>query len=352
MMENDIEFVYLEEKDIDTPQYISFLEKYHGQGAFKTWGVKMHWYFNSNNYRVLVAKVDGQYAGQSTSYMAKALVRGEEKEIWWSVDTFVLEEMRGRSLGRKLQQKLHKDLPNFSSVAYASLNGIIKKKCGAKNILDVNFKYYPISCYFSILFEMVLRKAMRKEFTLPHIKLPNLYMNLNRWFGKGGKQLTIEEISREQIADRASFLMEECLKEEEFHIIRSREYLKWKYSDNPNISFKAFIVKQQGEEVGIVVLSDLYEGTYLVTKARVIKVYDFVLKKDCGVTRKQVLNRVLQHQKILWNQTPDGILAIQNIPYYPHLTYPRNREFLSTLEIDKLSSGYFGYIDQDMESMS
>ena len=36
MMESNLVLKYLTEEEIDTPEYISFFEKYHGAGAFAT----------------------------------------------------------------------------------------------------------------------------------------------------------------------------------------------------------------------------------------------------------------------------------------------------------------------------
>ena len=350
MMEDNLNFRYLNETEIDEPKYVSFFEKYHGEGSFETWGKKIHWYFSTDNFRLLVAENESGFLGQSTAYMAKACVFGEEREIWWGADAFVLEEMRGKSIGKRLQKKLHEDLPNFSSVAYAALNGIIKRKCGAKELKSIPFYYYPISCFFTMLLELTIRKLTRNAIRLPRLRLPSLYLKANLLGCSSVKQLVVREITREDVPDLSTF-MEDCLKQEDFHIIRSKEFLKWRYTDNPLTSFNALSVEKDGEQVGIVILSDVYQGRYLVTNARLAKLYDCVAKQESGVSQEQVLKAALAYLRQKWQKAPDGILAIQKIPYCPRITYPRGRAFLSTLECKELHSLYLSYIDQDMESM-
>lgn len=349
-MSSDIVFRYLDESEIDSSQYESFFEKYHGKGSFHSWRSKIHWYFSSGNYRILVAIVDGNYVGQSSSYMAKAIVNGEEKDIWWSIDTFVLKEMRGRSLGRKLQEKLHNDLPNFSSVSYSKLNGIIKRKCGAKEFLDFQFNYYPISCYFTLLFELSLKKLISRTISFPKIRLPFFYLKANCLFFKA-VQFSVEEISDDSFDEDISSFMEQCLRNEPFHIVRSLHYLKWKYRDNPMISFHVLSVMDNGERIGIIVLSDVYKGQYIVTNANLIKVYDYVINPEYEKFRTSIFCCVLNYCSNRWRSIPDGVLSAQSMRYKPSMTYPRVTHMLSTLEVEKLRSGYISYIDQDMERM-
>ena len=345
-----IDLKYLREEEIDEPRYVSFFEKYHGAGSFATWGKRIHWYFASGQFRLLVATIDGNYVGQSTAYRAKALVRGEEKEIWWGADFFVLEEMRGKGIGMQLQQKLHEDLPNFSSVAYAAASGFIKRKCGAREIRRVPFFFYPISCFFTLLLELALRKLTSTSVRLPRLRLPSFYLKLNSLFSASAKGLAVREIAREEVPELSDF-MEACLGDEDFHIVRSKEFLKWKYVENPLISFKAFSLEREGERIGVAILSDVYEGKYLVSQARLSKLYDLIVKKDSGISEEQALKAALDYLQGKWRKAPDGVMAIQDIPFCPKIVYPRNRAFLSTMDDEELGSCYLSYIDQDMEKM-
>ena len=349
-MEGELVLTYLNEEEIEQPEYISFFEKYHGAGSFGTWGKKIHWYFSSGCYRLLVARLGRDYVGQSTAYMAKAMVLGEEKDIWWGADAFVLEEMRGKRIGKRLQQKLHEDLPNFSSAAYAALNGLIKRRCGAREIKSIPYYYYPVSCYLTMMLELTVRKLTRNAVRLPRLRLPSVYLGINSPSRASRRQTVVREIPREEIPGLSAF-MEECLRDEDFHVVRSRQFLQWKYTDNPLISFTALSVERDGKRVGIVILSDTYRGHYLVTQARLAKVYDCVASRESGATREQVLKLALAYMRTKWQEAPDGVLSVQHIPYCPRITYPAGRAFLSTLQAGEIGSCYLSYIDQDMERM-
>ena len=349
-MQNEIFFHYLDEIEIDSVEYQSFFEKFHGKGSFSIWNTKMHWYFKCGAYKVLVAILDGNYVGQSSGYMAKAMVNGEIKEIWWSVDTFVLKEMRGKSIGKQLQNRLHQDLPNFSSISYSNLNGIIKKKCGAKECLDIRFTYYPISCYFTLIIDLAIKKAINRNLSFPKLRLPYFYPMINHFFYRSN-DYDIEEIPRYSLAEDVSGFMEQCLKDAPFHVVRSIDFLKWKYTDNPILSFHAFSILRFGERIGVIILSDVYKGRYLVTQANLVKILDFVVKKEYQKDSGAILEMVLDYCRERWSILPDGILSAQLFQYKPSLLYPKITHMLSTLDTKKIESGYVSYIDQDMERM-
>jgi hypothetical protein len=347
-MESEVELVYLAESDVDTPKYSSFFERYHGPYSFFKWKAKIHWYFHCGGFKLLVAKLDNEYVGQSCAYRAEAVVDGKRLDLWWGVDVFVLANMRGKSIGKKMQRKLHEDLPNFTSVSYAKLNGIIKRKVGATELLDVKFTYYPISAYFSLFFDLAVKK-ISKSFRIPRIRLPYFYP-LGRMKDKMMQGLTVDFIDRGNICELSEF-MEKCLCGEKFHIVRSKEFLKWKYIDNPNISFRIVSVSDKGQRIGCAVLSEVYEGSYVVTKARLVKVLDCMVLSGCGLSHKQLLMIAINKCRQYWKMAPDGILDIHASESMLSITYPSVTHMLSNIKCQKLKSGYVSYIDQDMERM-
>ena len=121
--------------------------------------------------------------------------------------------------------------------------------------------------------------------------------------------------------------------------------------ENPLISFKALSLEREGERIGVAILSDVYEGRYLVSQARLSKLYDLIVKKDSGVSEGQALKAALDYLRGKWRKAPDGVMAIQDIPFCPMIVYPRDRAFFSTMEGKELGSCYLSYIDQDMEKM-
>ena len=228
-----MEFIYLQEKDIETMQYISFFEMFHGVGSFKKRSERVHWYFRSGNFKLLMAVVDDRFVGQACSYKATAIIHGKEQEWWWGVDNFVLEEMRGKGIGKALQKKLHNDCPNFSSATYSSLNGIIKKKCGSHKIFEYHRYYCPVSCWLTLYTELILKKILSRKISIPKIRLPYVYGLLNK--SQAIDKYTIKELKSSDYNDQLSSFIEDCLKSTSFHIQRSTAYLRWKYLQNPSI---------------------------------------------------------------------------------------------------------------------
>lgn len=349
-MENEMVLRYLTKGDVESPQYREFLEKYHGQGSYDERLKRMLWYWKQgeDSFKVLTASINGELVGQSCAYKAICCVNNKNIEIWWSVDTFVLSSTRGKGVGKKLQGRLHQDCPNFSSAWYSPTNGAIKRKCGAKGILDFPQAYYPVSIYFSTFLELILKKTVNRNITIPHIRLPYFYSLVNTLFKKRWKKYTIEEIDCKQIPEYSSF-MEECLKDEGFRVLRTKEYLKWKYVDNPRIRCRALSIKKDNRQVGLVAFSPVIDGHVVMSKARTLKIYESVFTKDSGLTHRDLLLLVANYCRKMGEKL-DTILSLQSIKYWPVLVYPRpHTELLSTISEDKVQSGYLTYIDQDME---
>ena len=349
-MLDDISYSYLTIADIDTPQYRVFLEAYHGAGTFPAWRERITWYFSKGNdaYRILVAKTDSKYVGQSCAYKVTAIVNGVETVWWWSIDTFVFPQMRGLGIGKKLQQQLHNDLPNFSSAWYSPTNGIIKRKCGGHGVMDFPFAYYPVSSYFSIVLELIVKKLVSRKFSVPRLRLPYLYTKLNNLSGLRQKDYQIEELNADALPSLSEF-MESCLDDTQFHIIRSKDYLQWKYVDNPRMKCHVLSVFEKGQRVGLIVFSDIQESKVVLAKAKIVKIYESLFTKTSKLSHKTLLAFVTNYYRN--NKQPfDGILSLQKMDYRPTFIYPRpHSELLSTLPIEKLSSGYITYSDQDME---
>ena len=347
---NNVTYSYLTRDQIDTSQYFKFLEFHHGSGAFATWRERLLWYFSLGNdsYRILVAKVDDEYVGQSCAYKVPAMVHNDEMIWWWGVDSFVLPHMRGKGIGKHMQERLHKDLPNFSSAWYSPTNGYIKRKCGGHCILEFPFAYYPVSCFCTIMAELALKKVISRKIKLPRVRLPFIYARLNGCGRSRIQQYHTEEIDVTQLPVMSDFI-EDCLKDTQFHVVRSRQYLKWKYVDNPRIHCHVISVSHNGKRVGIAVFSDMRNRGVVMAKANVVKIYESLYTKESGLSQRKMLELIINYfrQK---NLLLDGVLSLQKIDYRPMLIYPRpSSELLSTLQIEKLDSGYLTYSDQDME---
>lgn len=347
---NAMTYQYLHKADIHTAEYRTFLEAYHGEGSYESWRRRMEWYWQlgDESYRVLAAKRGTEFVGQSCAYRVKVCINQNIHEFWWSIDTFVLGTMRGKGIGKKLQAQLHQDVPNFSSAWYSPANGAIKRKCGGHGILTFPYAYYPVSCYCSILLELALKKVISSKITLPHLRLPHFYSTLNAWRHGLDKTYTISEISQDAIPS-LSPLMDEFLKYEPFYVIRSEEYLRWKYIDNPDLRCRALTISKGNAIVGVVVFSHASDNLFVASTVRTVKIYESLFRKDSGLTHRHLLLAVADYLK-QHHIKVDGIQSLQAIKYRPALAYPfSGTELLSTLKVEKLPSGYITLIDQDME---
>ena len=205
---DEITCFYLTRVDVDSPQYKEFLETYHGQGTYAEWRERILWYFalGEDNYRILVAKKGDEFVGQSCAYSVDVSMCQNTFRLWWSVDTFVLPKMRGKGIGKLLQGRLHKDLPNFSSAWYSPTNGVIKRKCGAHGLLNLFFGYYPVSSYFTIIFELALKRIISRKIVIPRLRLPFIYERLNSLKGVRFQSYKVEEIPIEVLPSLSGFI--------------------------------------------------------------------------------------------------------------------------------------------------
>ena len=344
------EFVYLQEKQIDTPEYISFYEKFHGAGSFKQRSERIHWYFQFEGYKLLVAIIDGKYVGQSCAYKTTAIVHGKPHEWWWSVDTFALSEMRGKGIGKALKRKLQEECPNFSSASHSAVNGIIKRECGGHEILGYHQFYCPASCYVSLYAELALKKLVGRSIRVPRIRIPYLYGLMN---GVNRKiEYCVRELKPCDYDIQLSVFREDCLKDTSFHTQRSVAYLKWKYLQNPSIKYIGLEIINNEQREGVVFFTEVYNGKFTISKAKVSKILDIVIRPGSELTHKYLLSVVMKYFKDR-GIAIDGLLTISQSDYWPQIQYPASTPFymLSTLESPLLKDGYLAFSDHDMEQM-
>ena len=141
-----IELIYLSENKISMEKYYELLHTYYNKNEISDRIKRVNWYLQKgDNFRILLALVNGELIGQTCAYKCTAVFNGKEIDWWWGVDNFVIKSMRGKGIGKKLQEKLHKDLINFSSAWYSPSNGHIKRKLGSSPFCKINFNYYPIN---------------------------------------------------------------------------------------------------------------------------------------------------------------------------------------------------------------
>lgn len=349
-MNNDIELCYLSEDDLNSPDFLEYVRE-NKSGHEEEFLNRMRWYFQTENFKLLVARFEGKIVGQACSYCATAIIYGITTTIRWGVDTLVNPNIRGKGIGKKLQRKLHEDCPNFSSAWYSPTNGHIKQTCGAQRIFPYPFTYYPVSRFFSILVSLGIKKSFRR-FKGFRITIPNIYYYLNKLSAHKISRYTISEIPFEQLSEDIAAFMEQNLQDRDFHILRSLQYLKWKYGQGNGFEYVMLAIRNEGKLEAIVSFTIPRKATLILTDCTFTKILDAVIDKSSRLTVRDLHLIVMQYCE-QHKMKIDGILSLENVSIYPKLTYPYPCSYvLSTLDLkDKIERPYLSCIDQDMEQM-
>lgn len=343
----DLKICYLNEANITEKEYIDFLSKYHGKSAYFRYKQRGDWYKDYTDYKILIAQLDGKIIGQSCGYKTNVISNRKRCDFWWGIDTFVLPEARGLGIGKKLQQRLHTDLPNFSSAWYSPANGHIKRKCGAHGLFNLRFNYYPVSSFFSVLYRNIIKGCLKKISNL-RLPIPYFYYYINCF---GLKKFNIEEIevTKEIVEDIVSIMSTSNF---DFYVERTWEYLDWKYNKNPSLRYHFLKVSDKNFNiVGYISFSEIHDCICVATSIKGVKLLDIYIKDNTKFTNKDATMLIAKYYK---NQgrTFDGILSLSTIFYFPKLIYPYpSIDLLSTMESKTINNGYLSYIDQDMEQM-
>lgn len=345
----NIEVSYLEDSNVTQQEYEKFLEVYHGKN-WPRYIKRAEWYRKNpvaeDNYRVVVAKLDGQLIGQTCAFRTTVVVNGKEKEFWWSVDTFVLSLARGKGIGTKIARKLHEECPNFSSAFYSPANGHVKRKLGATELFQSYTVYYPTSRFFSIFLGAVVQKLLRRKVNWS-VRIPNLYSFFNK---RSLKNFLVEEsLMDSSIMD----FINECIQghDYDFYVKRDPAYLNWKYNENPGLKYHLLKISKDKKLVAVLSFTDVTKLNIAAQNALGIKMLDFFTKPGSGVSFKDLILIICdycrkKHLKI------DGILSVKKVNYYPRLVYPfKGSPLLSLMKGEIISNPYLSRMDHDGEQM-
>lgn len=342
-----IELSYLSENKIPLETYHKFLHQYYRNDEITDRLKRLNWYLEKgNNFKVLLATVNGELVGQTCAFKCTAIYQQKEIDWWWGVDNFVIATMRGKGIGKKLQAKLHHDLINFSSAWYSPSNGHIKQKLGSLPFCKINFNYYPINNYVSILVKILINKYFNKNIRTPNI-LPFKYLQINSILKK---EYIYKEINLQEKLLSTSNFIAKSLNDYDFYIKRDTKYLTWKYLLNPNLRFHTLEIYNKDKLEAILMFSTIHNKKLLITPIKAVTLLDIFISKDSKFTNKDALLIIGTFYKNK-KQKFDGIFALQNAKYFPFFRYPINGSFvLSTIKNNSIKP-YLGYSDQDMEQM-
>lgn len=339
-MSYNIKLQYIEDYDVSEKDYLLFLESDYGNRAKYKHDSRRTWYQQRDGYKILLAIDNGKILGQSCAFKDIVIIHGNETDIWWGVDAFVRPEARGNGIGKQMQKKLHDDLPNFSSAWYSPINGIVKKKCGAKELFPISFCYYPISSFISYVGGKIIKKILKYNINLK-ISIPFLYFNFN--FIKIMRNYSYNEIElNDSVFD---FIKASSLNTSDFYIKRNKQYLIWRYINNPNLKYHIIEIKKKDKREGIVFFTDIEsENGFYMTK-----IMDVFKTHKSSLSDKDILyfvTKYFQKKKI----KIDGLFSLTKCSYFPR--FIRRSVLLSTIKTEKgINNPYISYSDQDMVQM-
>lgn len=346
---HDVKVDYLPEAGLEDPKFVSLSEKFYGKGQYASRKARLEHFSAFLDFRCCVAIVDGDYVGQSCAYKTYAIAEGKRREFWWAVDTFVLSECRGKGIGKKLQEKLHQDIPNFSTAWYSPINGIIKRKYGADDIFGYRLMYYPVSCLFSMALDACWRKIFKRPFPV-RLSLPSFYSRLNSLMSlKRLRRCEVEEHRVQDMAEHDFAFIAESMKGYDFYIERSPEFLRWRYTAMP-YGIHLYRIKQEGKQVAFAACSDPHPSGFCGAPVQVVTIYELLIAPDVSLNRKDVMF-LLSEQFRKQGKHVDGIYSSLDTSYMGRVCYPVSpRLVLSTLR-GKFKNPYFTFADQDLDQI-
>lgn len=353
-----IELFYLTENDLSSQEFIDFINSkeyrafMHADSDIDLYIQRMQrfeYYKSYYELKVLGVRLDGRFVGQSCAFRSVAIVKGHKTVFWWGADMYLFEECRGLGIGRALQQKLHVDLPNFSSAWYTPVNGIIKEKCGAHGIFDIWFNYYPVSSALTVFGDLCFRKLFKRAIPI-RLSLPFFYSSINNLFIDSKlSDYDVREICYHSLGEKEALFMEKALSDKDFHIERSTHFLKWKYG-NLKAGYYMISLSKGAKVEAIVAFSKIYNTGFDVAPIRSVAIYDMVVSQESELTDKQLLlyvARWYKNRKLCF----DGFQMLTRVKYIGRMCYPfHSCKVLSTID-GKYNNNYLTLADQDMDQI-
>lgn len=345
----EVTYKFLTAEELSLPDYVELQNKIHGPHGYASRLKRMEHYAAMGDFRVIVAIIDGKMVGQASAYKVKAIIEGKEQPFYWSCDTFLLPESRGHGVGKHLQNELHKTCPNFSSAWYSPINGIIKKKCGGTDLIDLKFTYYPVSNFCGLMWQLVSAKLFKRRMTVK-LQVPFFYYNLNKWFNKSTwKGYEVKEILYSELNESIAEFMECSLSDYDFHVKRDLEYLRWAYGWKEG-QYHMLAFKRNDNIEAVVAFSKPHDATHVIARFRGISILDLVVSPQSKLTGKDILMYVIQYHKVR-HENIEGVITFEQMDYFPRFIYPRPSTPLLSTYGKKLKKGYASFIDQDMDQL-
>lgn len=345
-MNGNVEYVYLHESSISEDTYLEFLRKYYGERAEYRLYKRYVWYNRYLGFHCLLAILDGSIVGQSCAFRVLMMTPEGEQEWWWGCDSFVLEASRGHGVGKGMQKKLFADHPNFSSLGYSNTNGHIKKKMGANVIAKTYPSLYPISRWASVWILMAYMKLTGKRNVR---KLPLPYIPLYKWINSSSlKGFTINETTFTD--ENVSFIDKILSKKYDLYVIRDKEYLSWKYNENPSVQYHLLEVRKENKLEAVIAFSIAYDGEFVSCPLKLCKLYDVFIEPSSNLMVRDAIYVVSKYYTDRGEKI-EGVTGILNANYKFAIRYPNKGKELLTSSDLKVDAPYFSNSDQDLDQI-
>lgn len=345
----EVKYKFLTAEELHLPEYVELQNNIHGKNGYESRLKRMEHYADMGDLRIIVAIIDGKMVGQASAYKVKAIIEGKEQPLYWGCDTFLLPETRGHGVGKHMQNELHKACINFSSAWYSPINGIIKKKCGGTNLIDLKFTYYPVSNFCGLMWQLASAKLFKKRLTVK-IHAPFLYYNLNNWLHKNKlKGYEVEEVAYSELNEEIAEFMENSLKVYDFHVKRDLKFLRWAYGWKEG-QYHMLTFMRDGKIEAIVAFSKSHNATHVIARFQGVSILDLVVSPESKLTKKDILMYVIRYHKE-HNENIEGLITFEQMKYFPRFVYPQPSAPLLSTYGKKLRKGYVSFIDQDMDQL-
>jgi len=259
----------------DKSAIFDFLAAAYGDKAQYKFPERWEWQFEHNPFKpdeglpVWVAVNEaGEIVGQIAS-MAEPLKHGmgHHPRLFWAVDLIVLPSYRNQKIGFQLTKALYEDSDNLMAVPMSEAFRYYMKNfgCNPVNTVDVYSKAVHFGQeHISKSIQSRLRRnrvgnvvgdlVRILRFDRLAAKLVNAWINLR---DKRINRFIDPMIKLEQIAtfdQRADEIWESVSPHFEVLVRRDRQFLNWKFVDQPHMSYQKFFAIRGGKPIGYIVL--------------------------------------------------------------------------------------------------
>ncbi|MDY6934506.1 MAG: hypothetical protein SVZ03_09835 [Spirochaetota bacterium] len=216
---------------------------------------------------IWIAKKNNQIVGHTAAMIVPLKLGKKIYTASWSINTLVLSEFRGESIGYNLQKANQESAQIFMSLGMSKANRSIKHKLGGidgppvfnyflrqrwtiEKISNALLKRLNMFNKFGDLIFIYIKKfkiiiLLHYILNLP-LKIRLLYYKIKNYTVLNKSGISISEIER--FADLLDKDLIGLMKPYKFAVNRTSEYLNWKFVDQPHLEYRIFLATK-GENV-------------------------------------------------------------------------------------------------------